>query len=194
MKNYLPAVIGYLSLAIVYAYYLNENINSSKYITFGSFIIFYAYIVEAHKYYKKNLKQKDANDKTIFYNGALVFVFFYIISFYLPINEHHKISDLFALFGYMLVLNDEHSFIGYFLLVIYYLLYFKNHLLFTSYLEIFQVIGAIALIYHYAHHTNNTLHSVHFNDEVVVINETDVMPSSDLPLTDPPEELSYSGF
>jgi hypothetical protein len=86
-----------------------------------------------------------------FFKGRAVLIFFHVLSFILPINEHLKMTDITAIFGQFMVYTDNYLTFGYILLFIYYLLYFirnykESHKYFVNKL---QMVGSSMLIYHY---------------------------------------------
>ena len=74
---------------------------------------------------------------------------FYALSMVLPINHHTKITDLFALFGYLMIFLNNKHFFGYVLVLTYYAFYLHRHYEMKNTHEMFQIIGAISLMYLY---------------------------------------------
>ena len=169
--NYI-CLLGYFILTCLYAYYSTLNLKETEYILFGSIIITVGYLIllinkfrekKEKNYEVKNgyLIEKQKNYQVEY--GHLILFIFFILSYILPINNHMKDTNFFALFGHLilafLILNDIDNWIAtitkvifIIFLIIYYIIYiYDNFHNISKHTVKAHLLGSALLIIYYSY-------------------------------------------
>jgi hypothetical protein len=160
--------IGYFTITLAYLIFVFTNIKRGEpYIIVGSVMIFIGYLLLAKDYFEVVMDEMEIKlwkgEETTNENGSLLNVAdtftgghfilfaFFLLSFFLPINEHLKDSDVIPIIGHFLLFTHQFLFFSYLLMVIYYSMYFVRNFKDTSkyVVNILQCIAAVLLIFHY---------------------------------------------
>jgi len=166
----LVTFVGYFFITIAYLIYVFANLKTREpYLIFGSIMIFVGYLLLAKNYFEVvmdemdiQLWQKNETSQPVaegknnlvfdtFTDGHFILFLFFLLSFFIPINEHKKESDVVAIVGHLLLFTHHFVFLSYLMMLIYYTLYFVRNFKDTNkyIVNVLQCLGALFLIFHY---------------------------------------------
>jgi len=164
--NHLIPVIGYFLFTFSYLIQLLNSINKDNmYIIVGTILLSFGYFELFIKYYnemkehnekkghnkdhkeKKHNKQKKWN-KT----GNLILFIFVLMSYFLPINKHKHLTDVFSLIAHLIIITNLDSNFSNILFTLYYLSYAMATLEENTILNKIKLLGSLFLIYYNGQH------------------------------------------
>ena len=170
LNGNLATFIGYFLITVAYLIYVFKNLKTQEpYLVFGSITIFIGYLLLTKNYFEVVMDEmgieiwnKDetgqlnsgSNNNFVFdtfTDGHFILFVFFLLSFFMPINEHKKESDVVAIVGYLLLFSHHFIPLSYIMMLIYYTLYFVRNFKDTNkyFVNVLQCLAAVFLIFHY---------------------------------------------